>query len=109
LLEKGTAINSSPVAHYLSRERLPVAKFTSHDLRRSAERHMVEMWIALDVVAAVIGHTAGDKDTRILRRHYVHTDLLELKADALQRWDQRLKAIVTGEEAAKVVRLPRAG
>lgn len=70
---------------------------------------MVEMGIALDVVAAVIGHTAGDKDTHILRRHYVHTDLLELKADALQRWDQRLKAIVTGEEAAKVVRLPRAG
>jgi integrase len=110
LLEKGTAINSSHVAHYLSRaNRLPVAKFTSHDLRRSATTHMVEMGIALDVVAAVIGHTAGDKDTRILRRHYVHTDLLELKADALQRWDHRLKTIVTGEEAAKVVRLPRVG
>ena len=69
---------------------------------------MAEMGIALDVVAAVIGHeSSGGKDIHILRRHYVHTDLLELKRDALQRWDHRLKRIVLGEEAAKVVPLPR--
>lgn len=42
-------------------------------------------------------------------RHYVRTDMLERKAQALRSWDERLKAIVTGEEAAKVVRLPRVG
>jgi intergrase/recombinase len=68
---------------------------------------MVEMGIALDVVGAVIGHAAGDKDTRILRRHYVHTDLLQRKTDALERWDHRLNSIVMGEQAAKVLPLPR--
>jgi hypothetical protein len=39
----------------------------------------------------------------------VRTDLLERKAHALRAWDERLKAIVTGEEAVKVVRLSQAG
>ena len=51
----------------------------------------------------------GGKDTRTLVRHYVHTDMLARKAHALQVWDERLRAIVTGEEAAKVARLPRTG
>jgi hypothetical protein len=63
----------------------------------------------LDVVAAVIGHESGGKDTRILLRHYVHSDLLERKAHALRMWDERLNAIVTCKETAKVVRLPRVG
>jgi hypothetical protein len=42
-------------------------------------------------------------------RHYVHSDLLERKAHALRAWDERLKAIVTGEERAKVVRLEKTG
>jgi integrase len=111
LLEKGVVLSLSHLGHYLltRRSKLPIATFTTHDLRRTAATHMVEMGIALDVVAAVIGHESGGKDTRILRRHYVHTDLLERKAQALQAWDQRLKAIVTGAEAAKVVRLPQAG
>jgi integrase len=110
MLENGTVLTSSHVGRFLlaRANRLPVAKFTSHDLRRSTATYMAEMWIALDVVAAVIGHeSSGGKDTHILRRHYVHTDLLELKRDALQRWDHRLKRIVLGEEAAKVVPLPR--
>ena len=65
--------------------------------------------IALDLVAAIVGHELGGKDTWTLVRHYVHSDMLERKAHALKAWDERLKAIVTGEEAAKVVRLPRAG
>jgi hypothetical protein len=44
-----------------------------------------------------------------LVRHYVRTDMLERKARALEAWHERLKAIVTGGEAAKVVRLPRVG
>ncbi len=42
-------------------------------------------------------------------RHYVHTDMLERKAHALKAWDDRLKGIVMGEEAAKVVQLRGAG
>jgi hypothetical protein len=66
---------------------------------------LAEMGIALDLVAAIVGHEAGGKDTRTLVRHYVHSDMLERKAHALKAWDERLKAIVTGGERAKVVRL----
>jgi hypothetical protein len=38
----------------------------------------------------------------------VHTDMLERKALALKAWDDRLRGIVMGEEAAKVVPLTRA-
>jgi hypothetical protein len=37
----------------------------------------------------------------------VHTDMLERKAHVLRAWDERLKGIVLGEKAAKVVQLPR--
>ena len=46
------------------------------------------------------------KDTRTLVRHYVRSDLIERKAHALKAWDDRLKGIVIGEGAAKVVQSP---
>ena len=45
---------------------------------------LVEMGMALDLVAAIVGHELGGKDTRTLVRHYVHTDMLERKAHALR-------------------------
>ena len=105
-LENGTVLTSSHVGRFLltRANRLPIAKFSSHDLRRSAATYMAEMGIALDVIAAVIGHAPGAKETRVLLRHYVKTDLLEPKLRALEAWDQRLKGIVMG---SKVVPLPR--
>jgi integrase len=86
---------------------LPIAKFTSHDLRRTFATMLAEMGVALDLVAAIVGHEAAGKETRTLVRHYVRTDMLERKAHALQVWDERLRAIVAGKDAANVVRLPR--
>jgi hypothetical protein len=57
----------------------------------------------------VIGHEAGGKETRTLVRHYVRTDLIERKAHVLRGWDERLRDIVAGREAAKVVRLLKTG
>ena len=88
---------------------LPIAKFTSHDLRRTFATMLAEMGIALDLVAAIVGHESGGKETRTLVRHYVRSDMLERKAHALRAWDGRLKAIVTGEERSRVVSLPRTG
>ncbi len=107
VIEKGSVITSAHIGHYLiTREaRLPIAKFTSHDLRRTFATMLAEMGIALDLIAAVVGHEFGGRDTRTLVRHYVRTDLLERKAHALKTWDTRLKAIVAGEEAANVVQL----
>jgi integrase len=109
VLEKGTVLTSSHVGRFLltRANRLPVSKFSSHDLRRTFATMLAEMGIALDLVAAIVGHESGGKDTRTLVRHYVHTDMLERKALALRAWDDRLRGIVMGEEAAKVVPLPR--
>ena len=112
LLEKGVVVTSAHIGHYLLTRRttLPIAVFTSHDLRRTFATMLAEMGIALDLVAAIVGHELGGKETRTLVRHYVHTDMLERKAPALRAWDERLKAIVTGEDVARVVvQLNRAG
>ena len=109
MLEKGVVVTSAHIGHYLLTRRttLPIAIFTSHDLRRTFATMLAEMGIALELVAAIVGHESGGKDTRTLVRHYVHTDMLERKAQALKAWDDRLKGIVLGEEAEKVVPLPR--
>jgi integrase len=109
MLEKGVVVTSAHIGHYLLTRQttLPIAIFTSHDLRRTFATMLAEMGIALELVAAIVGHESGGKDTRTLVRHYVHTDMLERKAQALKAWDDRLKGIVLGEEAEKVVLLPR--
>jgi integrase len=103
-------MTSAHIGHYLltRRARLPIAAFTTHDLRRTFATMMAEMAISLDLVAAIVGHEAGGKAVKTLVKHYIHSDLVDGKAHALRNWDARLKAIVTGEEAAKVVWLPRA-
>jgi hypothetical protein len=67
------------------------------------------MGVAFDLVAAVVGHQAGSKETRTLVRHYVRTDLIERKVHVLRSWDERLQGIVAGREASKVVRLLKTG
>ena len=107
LLGKGVVVTSAHIGHYLLTRRttLPIAIFTSHDLRRTFATMLAEMGVALDLVAAIVGHELGGKDTRTLVRHYVHSDMLERKAHALETWDERLKAIVAGVQSAKVVQL----
>jgi integrase len=107
LLDKGVVVTSAHIGHYLLTRRatLPIAVFTSHDLRRTFATMLAEMGVALDLVAAIVGHESGGKDTRTLVRHYVHTDMLERKAHALNAWDDRLKTIVAGMQSAKVVQL----
>ena len=82
LLDKGVVVTSAHIGHYLLTRRttLPIAVFTSHDLRRTFATMLAEMGVALDLVAAIVGHESGGKDTRTLVRHYVHTDMLERKA-----------------------------
>jgi integrase len=66
-LETGAVITSAHIGHYLLTRgtRLPIAKFTSHDLRRTFATMMAEMGVALDLVAAIVGHESGGKDSGI--------------------------------------------
>jgi integrase len=61
-------VTSAHIGHYLLTRRatLPIAVFTSHDLRRTFATMLAEMGIALDLVAAIVGHESGGKDTRTL-------------------------------------------
>jgi integrase len=108
--ETGRALRTGNVGHFLHvrRDRLPISKFTTHDLRRTVATMLAEMGVALDVVAAVIGHEAGGKDTRTLVRHYVRTDLIWRKSQVLLAWDDRLLSILAGKEDRNVVKLLRA-
>ena len=65
LLAKGVVMTSAHVGHYLltRRTRLPIATFPSHDLRRTFATMLAEMGIALDLVAAIVGHGPGGRDT----------------------------------------------
>ena len=81
----GTTLTSSHIGTYLiaRRHQLPVDKFTTHDLRRTVVTMLAEMGVSLDVVAAVVGHEAGGRETRTLVRHYVRTDLIQRKREVL--------------------------
>jgi integrase len=109
--ETGSVLTLGHVGHSLwaRSDKLPIAKFNTHDLRRTVATMLVEMGVELDLVAAMVGHEAGGREARTLVRHYVRTDLIERKVYALRLWDERLQHIVAGHEAAKVARLFMAG
>lgn len=93
----GSILTAAHVGHYLLARRLPISKFTTHDLRRTVATQLTEMAIPLEIVAAVIGHEAGGRETRTLIRHYVRTDLLERKKFSLRAWERRLLEIIEGK------------
>ena len=55
--ETGTVLTAAHIGHYLlvRRDKLPIDKFTTHDLRRTVATMLAEMGIALDLVAAIVG------------------------------------------------------
>jgi hypothetical protein len=61
------------------------------------------MGIALDLVAAVIGHEASSRETRTLVRHYVRTDLLDRKRSCLEAWQRRLSEITESNSVRRNV------
>ncbi|MGA6977399.1 MAG: tyrosine-type recombinase/integrase [Pseudolabrys sp.] len=77
----GATLTAAHVGHCLLArgDKLPINKFTTHDLRRTVATQLAEMAIPLELVAAVIGHEADGRETRTLVRHYVRTDLLARK------------------------------
>ena len=95
--ELGTLLTSAHIGHCLlaRKHKLPIEKFTTHDLRRTVATMLVEMGTSLDLVAAVVGHEPGGKETRTLVRHYIRTDLIDRKAQVLTAWDQRLRGIIS--------------
>ena len=94
--EHGGALTSNCVASLIVKRRkdIPIAHFTSHDLRRTVATSLVDLGFSFEDVAAVLGHDAGGKDTRILLRHYVRSEFIERKRTALLAWDEHLRQIL---------------
>ena len=110
--ETAKPLTSAHIGHFvLSRtDRIPIAKFTTHDLRRTVATVLAEMGISFELIAAVVGHEAGSKNTRTLVRHYVRSDLIERKRTVLEGWDRRLGEIVNGTATTdNVTRLGESG
>ena len=104
----GATLTAAHVGHCLLArgDKLPISKFTTHDLRRTVATQLAEMAIPLELVAAVIGHEAGGRETRTLVRHYVRTDLLARKKTTLESWEHRLLEIIEGKlQTGKLVYL----
>jgi integrase len=73
--------------------------FRAHDLRRTAATRMAEAGVARDHIAKVLNHVeTGPSATRVYDRYDYDAE----KRAALERWSQRLAAIVEGK-TAKVV------
>ncbi len=59
---------------------------------------MYELGIAKDVIGAIVGHGGEDeKSARVLIRHYLKSDLIARKRQALEIWDAHLRAIISGQ------------
>ena len=64
---------------------------------------LVEMAFPLDLIASVIGHEAGGRETKTLVKHYVRTDMVERKVQVLTAWDRRLNEIIGNETESNIV------
>jgi integrase len=96
--ETGAALRSNDVGSAIvtRRKQIPLDHFVSHDMRRTVATQLIDIGINYDIVAAVLGHEPGDKNTRTLVKHYVRSDLIPQKRVALEAWDSRLTGIIKG-------------
>jgi integrase len=108
----GTSPTASVVgqAIIVRRSRSPISNFRSHDLRRTTATMMAKLELPLEVVATVLGHKTDAKasaETRTLRKHYVHDPFIDRKAQALEKWDRRLREILADEaENGQIIAFP---
>jgi integrase len=93
---KGSILTAAHVGNYLNARKkiLPIEKFTTHDLRRTFATALAEMAVPFDLIAAVLGHSSGTRETRTLIRHYIHSDLIARKTEVLLQWGNQLQEII---------------
>ena len=85
-----------------AQERLGLAAWSAHDLRRSALDGMARLGIAPHVLGHVANHRSVTRAT-VTTQHYVHHRYEAEVRQALELWANRVAAIVGNERKAKVV------
>ena len=77
---------------------LEVNGFAPHDLRRTAASHMASAGVERFVIGRVLNHIESGV-TRVYDRHSYDQE----KKKALDRWDRRLREIISGERTGRKV------
>jgi integrase len=101
------AIRSEVAAHELA-DALPqlgVAKYTTHDLRRTVETRMASIGIPKETRDKVLNHA----DRSVGGVHYNRYDYLPEKRAALDQWGQFLAGIIGGKKKGNVVPIRKRG
>ncbi len=80
-----------------------IAPFRIHDLRRTAASGMAEIRIPPHFIEAVLNHRTGI--IKGIARVYNRFDYATEKREALEAWERRVGAIVSGEAPANVIEL----
>lgn len=86
----------------LTENKLGVDSFTPHDLRRTAATCMSKLGFMDEVIDAVLNHTKQG----IIRTYNVNRYDSE-KQKALEAWERKLMALVTGTTSGKVLPMKR--
>jgi integrase len=100
------AVSSNDVARFVAalQNAIGLAKWTPHDLRRSALTGMARLGIEPIVLGHVANHRGTTKGNVTLGVYIKHSYEAE-KRRALDLWADRLAAIVSGKATAEVVPL----
>jgi integrase len=77
-----------------------LARFTPHDLRRTAATHMAKIKVPRFIIGKVLNHVEPGV-TRVYDRHAYY----EEKKDALAKWDRELRRILGIAQKAQVVEI----
>lgn len=81
--------------------RIGVDFFTPHDLRRTAATRMAELGILEDIIDRILNHKHRRGIIRVYNRYQYDAE----KQKAFEIWSERINALVSGKEAAKVIPL----
>ena len=78
--------------------RLPMDYFTPHDLRRTMATSIAGIGFTGELIGKVLNHVDRSV-TAIYNQHHYDRE----KQQALEAWDRKLLAIVSGEKVGNVV------
>ncbi len=82
--------------------------WTLHDIRRTFRTRLNQLKVPKEVAKALISHVGGDRDRREdsdrMEETYNQDPMWPQKREALAKWDDRLRAIITG--TAPVIEAP---
>lgn len=89
---------AAAVAMFRGRDKLGVAHFRVHDLRRTAATHLAELGISPHTISLILNHVSASKST-VTSKVYVQYSYDREKREALEKWARFLEQVCDGRES----------